>query len=64
LTLQPGQALLLSTDGYWQEHLKAGTPLHRLRDDASLLTLPVGSGRLDQIDQASDADNLRHFQHA
>lgn len=59
--LQRGQTLLLSTDGYWQEHLKAGTPRHCLRDDASLLTLPFGSGSLDQIDQASDIDNLRHF---
>lgn len=63
-SLQQGQALLLSTDGYWQEHLEAGTPRHRQRDDASLLTLPVGSGPLAHIDQASDTDNLRHFQHA
>lgn len=61
LTLQQGQALLLSTDGYWQEYLEAGVPRHCLRDDASLLTLPVGFGPLDQIDQASDADNLRHI---
>jgi serine/threonine protein phosphatase PrpC len=61
-SLQQGQALLLCTDGYWQEHLEAGTPRHSLRDDASLLTLPVGPGPLDQIDQASDTDNLRHFQ--
>lgn len=64
VTLQQGQALLLSTDGYWQEHLEAGTLPHHLRDDASLLILPVGFGRLDQIDQDSDADNLSHFQHA
>lgn len=63
-SLHQGQALLLGTDGYWQEHLEAGIPLHCLRDDASLLTLPVGSGPLDQINQASDADNLRHFRHA
>ncbi|NAW33735.1 protein phosphatase 2C domain-containing protein [Halomonas alimentaria] len=60
-SLQQGQTLLLSTDGYWQEHLEAGTPRHSLRDDASLLTLPVGSAPLDHIDQASDTDNLRHF---
>ncbi|MGE4535325.1 hypothetical protein [Halomonas sp.] len=64
LMLQQGQALLLGTDGYWQEYLEAGTPPDCLRDDASLLTLPVGFGRLDQIDQDSDADNLKHFQHA
>lgn len=64
VSLRQGQALLLGTDGYWQEHLEAGTPRHSLRDDASLLTLPVEFGPLDQIDQASDADNLRHFQHA
>lgn len=57
-SLQQGQTLLLSTDGYWQEHLKVGTPLHCLRDDASLLTLPLVYA-LDQIDQASDTDNLR-----
>ncbi|WP_445005439.1 protein phosphatase 2C domain-containing protein [Halomonas mongoliensis] len=56
-SLQQGQAILLSTDGYWQEHLEAGTPLHCLRDDASLLTLPLVHA-LDQIEQASDADNL------
>ncbi|MCE8023157.1 PP2C family protein-serine/threonine phosphatase [Billgrantia aerodenitrificans] len=64
LSLQQGQVLLLSTDGYWQEHLEAGTPRHSLRDDASLLTLPVGFEPLDPIDQASDSDNLRHFQYA
>lgn len=64
LTLQQGQALLLSTDGYWQEHLETGTPRRCLRDDASLLTLPVGSGPLAHVEQASDTDNLRHFQHA
>ena len=64
LVLQQGQALLLCTDGYWQEHLEAGTPPHCLRDDASLLTLPVGFRSLDHINQASDADNLNYFQHA
>lgn len=63
LTLQEGQALLLSTDGYWQEHLEAGTPWNRLRDDASLLTMPVGIGPLGHIDQNSDVDNLICFQH-
>lgn len=63
-TLQQGQTLLLSTDGYWQEHLEAGTPRQCLRDDASLLTLPVGSGRLAHVEQASDTDNLRHISHA
>jgi serine/threonine protein phosphatase PrpC len=58
LTLQRGQALLLSTDGYWLEHLEAKTPPHCLRDDASLLTLPIGFGSLDHIEQNSDADNL------
>lgn len=62
--LQQGQTLLLSTDGYWQEHLEAGSPRHSLRDDASLLTLPVGFGPPAHIDQASDTDNLRHFPHA
>jgi len=60
-SLQRGQALLLSTDGYWQEHLEAGTSQHCLRDDASLLTLPVGSGPLAHVEQASDDDNLRHL---
>jgi serine/threonine protein phosphatase PrpC len=63
-SLQQGQTLLLSTDGYWQEHLEAGTPRHCLRDDASLLTLPIGSGRLAHVEQASDTDNLRHISHA
>ncbi|TVO61214.1 hypothetical protein FPL09_03440 [Spiribacter vilamensis] len=63
-SLRQGEALLLGTDGYWQEYFEAGTPRHCLRDDASLLTLAVGSGPLDQIDQASDADNLRHSLHA
>ena len=63
-TLQQGQTLLLSTDGYWQEHLEAGTPRRCLRDDASLLTLPVGSGPLAHVEQASDTDNLRHISHA
>ena len=58
------EALLLGTDGYWQEYLEAGTPRHCLRDDASLLTLAFGSGPLAQIDQASDADNLRYFSQA
>ena len=58
-SLQQGQTLLLSTDGYWQEHLEAGTPRRCLRDDASLLTLPVGSGPLAHVEQASDTDNLR-----
>ena len=64
LSLRQGQALLLGTDGYWQEYFEAGTPRNYLRDDASLLTLAVGSGALDQIDQASDADNLKHSLHA
>lgn len=63
-SLLQGQALLLGTDGYWQEHLEAGTPRHCLRDDASLLILPVGSGPLAHIDQTSDTDNLKHFQYA
>lgn len=64
LMLKQGQTLLLCTDGYWQEHLEAGTSRHLLRDDASLLTLPVGFGSLDHIDQESDADNLNHLRHA
>ena len=64
LSLQQGQTLLLSTDGYWQEHLEAGTPRRCLRDDASLLTLPVGSGPIAHVEQASDTDNLRHISHA
>ena len=63
-SLHQCQTLLLSTDGYWQEHLEAGTPRHSLRDDASLLTLPVWFGPLDHIDQKSDTDNFRHFSHA
>ncbi|MCG5531146.1 SpoIIE family protein phosphatase [Halorhodospira halochloris] len=54
------QTLLLSTDGYWQEHLEAGTPRDCLQDDASLLTLPVRPGSLAHVEQASDTDNLRY----
>lgn len=64
LTLQQSQTLLLCTDGYWQEHLESGTPPHLLRDDASLLTLPIGCGPLDDIDQDTDADNLNDLRHA
>ncbi|EWH02961.1 protein phosphatase 2C domain-containing protein [Halomonas sp. BC04] len=64
LTLQQGEMLLLSTDGYWQEYMEAGTSPHCLRDDASLLVLPVGFENLYQIDQESDADNLYHLRHA
>lgn len=56
--LQQGQTLLLSTDGYWQEHLEAGTPRRCLQDDASLLTLSVGPGALVHVEQVSDTDNL------
>ncbi|WP_108448325.1 protein phosphatase 2C domain-containing protein [Halomonas sp. BN3-1] len=61
-SLKLGQMVLLGTDGYWLEHLEAGEPLHRLRDDASLLTLPVGAEPFIEIVQASDTDNLKHFQ--
>ncbi len=62
-SLQPDQILLLGTDGYWQEHLEAGTPWNRLKDDASLLTLPVAPRPLPRIEQTSDANNLRHISH-
>ncbi|MFG6175983.1 PP2C family protein-serine/threonine phosphatase [Halomonas sp. THAF12] len=61
LTLQQGQTLLLSTDGYWKEYLDASTPEHSLRDDASLLTLPVEQASLVDIGQDSDTDNLNHL---
>lgn len=63
MTLQPGQTLLLATDGYWQEHLEAGTPLLALCDDASLLSLPIGRKRQSDIRQHSDTDNLNEHIH-
>ena len=60
-TLEQGQALLLSSDGYWQEHLESGTLLHCLRDDASLLVLPTSSRQLGQITQSADTNNLRYY---
>lgn len=63
LTLQPGETLLLATDGYWQEHLLAGTPLLKLCDDASLLSLPIGGSFHCHISQHSDTDNLNEQIH-
>ncbi|WP_458526430.1 hypothetical protein [Onishia taeanensis] len=60
-SVQRGQTLLLSTDGYWQEYLEASTPQLSLRNDASFHTLTVGPGTLAHIDQASDTDNLGEF---
>lgn len=58
LKLEQGQTLWLCTDGYWREHLEAETSWDFLRDDASLLTLPIELGSLEPIAQASDANNL------
>lgn len=58
---EPGQTLLLSTDGYWKELPGQGTlqqSSHR-RDDASLLSLPLGSEPIVSINQDADTDNLR-----
>jgi len=37
--LSAGQSLVIATDGYWCEHLRSGTPLLSLEDDASWLTI-------------------------
>lgn len=60
-SLQQGQALLLSSDGYWQEPLETNTLQYRRRDDASLLTLPIKSAPLAHMEHASDSDNLRYL---
>tara|TARA_R110000824_G_scaffold207846_1_gene393416 strand:+ start:40104 stop:40802 length:699 start_codon:yes stop_codon:yes gene_type:complete len=63
LTLQPGETLLLATDGYWQEHLEAGTSLMKLCDDASLLSLPIKEKVHFHINQNSDTDNFNELIH-
>lgn len=63
LNLEQGKTLLLATDGYWQEHLDKGTPIERLYDDASLLSLPIEVKYLGRINQLSDTDNLNELIH-
>ncbi|MET4162891.1 hypothetical protein ABIE61_002752 [Marinobacterium sp. MBR-111] len=52
-----GASLLFSTDGHWREHLRDGTPLTDLQDDASFLRLTAGATPLNVI-QHTDTSNL------
>lgn len=42
----PDAAIVLATDGYWCEHLRHGTAMAELDDDASVLTLTPGKRSL------------------
>lgn len=42
----PDAAIALATDGYWCEHLRHGTAMAELEDDASVLTLTPGKRSL------------------
>jgi len=52
-----GASLLFSTDGHWREHLRDGTPLKDLQDDASFLRLTAGAAPLN-VTQHTDTSNL------
>lgn len=51
-----GARLLLCSDGYWHEHLRSGTNLQSINDDASMLSLEYGE---PAIELQSDCDNFR-----
>ncbi|OGT70010.1 MAG: hypothetical protein A3H44_14670 [Gammaproteobacteria bacterium RIFCSPLOWO2_02_FULL_57_10] len=55
LSLLPDVAVLLSSDGYWVEHLQSGSNFDELDDDASILTLTPGSRG---VDSDTDCENL------
>jgi serine/threonine protein phosphatase PrpC len=51
----PATEILLSTDGYWNEHLEQGVDLQQLQDDASLLCIAPGTAAESQ---KTDCDNF------